>query len=63
MNWHIWFLQQAAQPFFLLAGPNVIESEEHVMKMAKHIKAITTKWATNHHAFKKKNIGQTKPVS
>jgi 2-dehydro-3-deoxyphosphooctonate aldolase (KDO 8-P synthase) len=34
---------QAAQPFFLLAGPNVIESEEHVMKMAKHIKAITTK--------------------
>ncbi|KAM0836909.1 hypothetical protein ACQ4PT_062029 [Festuca glaucescens] len=34
---------KAAQPFFLLAGPNVIESEEHVMKMAKHIKAITTK--------------------
>ncbi|VAH26221.1 unnamed protein product [Triticum turgidum subsp. durum] len=33
---------KAAQPFFLLAGPNVIESEEHVMKMAKHIKAITT---------------------
>jgi 3-deoxy-D-manno-octulosonic acid (KDO) 8-phosphate synthase len=41
----IWFLQQAAKPFFLLAGPNVIESEEHVLKMAKHIKAITTKWA------------------
>jgi 3-deoxy-D-manno-octulosonic acid (KDO) 8-phosphate synthase len=35
----------------LLAGPNVIESEEHVMKMAKHIKAITTKWATDHHTF------------
>ncbi|KAM3392276.1 hypothetical protein ACQJBY_013421 [Aegilops geniculata] len=34
---------KAAQPFFLLAGPNVIESEEHVMKMAKHIKVITTK--------------------
>jgi hypothetical protein len=38
-------LQQAAKPFFLLAGPNVIESEEHVLKMAKHIKGITTKWA------------------
>jgi hypothetical protein len=36
-------LQQAAKPFFLLAGPNVIESEEHVLKMAKHIKGITTK--------------------
>ncbi|TVU51404.1 hypothetical protein EJB05_02834 [Eragrostis curvula] len=34
---------KAAQPFFLLARPNVIESEEHVMKMAKHIKGITTK--------------------
>ncbi|KAG8093420.1 hypothetical protein GUJ93_ZPchr0012g21419 [Zizania palustris] len=34
---------KAAQPFFLLAGPNVIESEEHVLKMAKHIKDITTK--------------------
>ncbi|XP_021839584.2 2-dehydro-3-deoxyphosphooctonate aldolase isoform X3 [Spinacia oleracea] len=34
---------KAAQPFFVMAGPNVIESEEHVMKMAKHIKAITTK--------------------
>ncbi|XP_044322073.1 2-dehydro-3-deoxyphosphooctonate aldolase 1 isoform X1 [Triticum aestivum] len=34
---------KAAQPFFLLAGPNVIESEEHILKMAKHIKAITTK--------------------
>jgi 3-deoxy-D-manno-octulosonic acid (KDO) 8-phosphate synthase len=36
-------VQQAAKPFFLLAGPNVIESEEHVLKMAKHIKGITTK--------------------
>ncbi|EEC69018.1 hypothetical protein OsI_37813 [Oryza sativa Indica Group] len=34
---------KAAQPFFLLAGPNVIESEEHVLKMGKHIKGITTK--------------------
>ena len=34
---------KAAEPFFLLAGPNVIESEEHIMKMAKHIKAITSK--------------------
>lgn len=35
--------QQATEPFFLLAGPNVIESEEHVLYMAKHIKSITTK--------------------
>lgn len=34
---------QAAEPFFLLAGPNVIESEEHILQMAKHIKHITTK--------------------
>ncbi|KAK9182009.1 hypothetical protein WN944_025150 [Citrus x changshan-huyou] len=34
---------KAAEPFFLLAGPNVIESEEHIMRMAKHIKSISTK--------------------
>ncbi|KAL4345059.1 hypothetical protein AHAS_Ahas11G0240500 [Arachis hypogaea] len=34
---------KAAEPFFLLAGPNVIESEEHIMKMAKHIKTVTSK--------------------
>ncbi|GMH17093.1 hypothetical protein Nepgr_018934 [Nepenthes gracilis] len=34
---------KVAEPFFLLVGPNVIESEEHVMRMAKHIKAITSK--------------------
>ncbi|MQL85890.1 hypothetical protein Taro_018430 [Colocasia esculenta] len=33
---------KAAEPFFLLAGPNVIESEEHILKMAKHIKGITS---------------------
>ncbi|KAF7141400.1 hypothetical protein RHSIM_Rhsim06G0243500 [Rhododendron simsii] len=32
-----------SKPFFLMAGPNVIESEEHVMRMANHIKAITSK--------------------
>ncbi|KAF6162360.1 hypothetical protein GIB67_008489 [Kingdonia uniflora] len=32
-----------SEPFFLLAGPNVIESEEHVMRMAKQIKAIASK--------------------
>uniref|UniRef100_A0A7N0RGZ9 3-deoxy-8-phosphooctulonate synthase n=1 Tax=Kalanchoe fedtschenkoi TaxID=63787 RepID=A0A7N0RGZ9_KALFE len=31
---------KTAEPFFLLAGPNVIESEEHVFKMARHLKAI-----------------------
>ncbi|KAL8527661.1 hypothetical protein ACS0TY_005492 [Phlomoides rotata] len=34
---------KTAEPFFLLAGPNVIESEEHILYMAKHIKAISTK--------------------
>ncbi|KAD7479502.1 hypothetical protein E3N88_02638 [Mikania micrantha] len=32
-----------AQPFFVLAGPNVIESEEHILHMAKQIKAVTSK--------------------
>ncbi|KAL6495710.1 hypothetical protein OROGR_030273 [Orobanche gracilis] len=32
-----------AEPFFLFAGPNVIESEEHILYMAKHIKAISSK--------------------
>ncbi|KAL9257039.1 2-dehydro-3-deoxyphosphooctonate aldolase 1-like protein [Drosera capensis] len=34
---------KAADPFFLLAGPNVIESEDHVMRMAGHIKAIASR--------------------
>ncbi|KAH6836662.1 Aldolase-type TIM barrel family protein [Perilla frutescens var. hirtella] len=34
---------KAAEPFFLLAGPNVIESEEHILYMAKHIKSIASK--------------------
>ncbi|ERN09917.1 hypothetical protein AMTR_s00013p00172160 [Amborella trichopoda] len=34
---------KAAEPFFLLAGPNVIESEAHVLKMAGYIKDITSK--------------------
>ncbi|GAQ77932.1 2-dehydro-3-deoxyphosphooctonate aldolase [Klebsormidium nitens] len=31
---------KGASPFFLLAGPNVIESREHTLGMAKHLKAI-----------------------
>ncbi|XP_038992880.1 2-dehydro-3-deoxyphosphooctonate aldolase 1-like [Hibiscus syriacus] len=34
---------KAAEPFFLFAGPNVIESEDHILRMAGHIKTITTK--------------------
>ncbi|KAK4484947.1 hypothetical protein RD792_007552 [Penstemon davidsonii] len=34
---------KTAEPFFVLAGPNVIESEDHILHMAKHIKAITSK--------------------
>nr|POF01503.1 2-dehydro-3-deoxyphosphooctonate aldolase [Quercus suber] len=36
---------KAADPFFLLAGSNVIESEEHIFRMARHIKAIASKVA------------------
>ncbi|KAJ7546069.1 hypothetical protein O6H91_08G023100 [Diphasiastrum complanatum] len=32
---------KAAEPFFLMAGPNVIESPEHIMKMARQIKSVT----------------------
>ncbi|KAL2634729.1 hypothetical protein R1flu_006208 [Riccia fluitans] len=32
---------KAAEPFFVLAGPNVIESEHHCMKMARQIKSVT----------------------
>ncbi|KAG5024769.1 hypothetical protein JHK82_020671 [Glycine max] len=31
-----------ANPFFLLAGPNVIESEDHIQRMAKNIKTIAS---------------------
>ncbi|GER48116.1 2-dehydro-3-deoxyphosphooctonate aldolase [Striga asiatica] len=34
---------KTAEPFFVLAGPNVIESEQHILHMAKQIKAITSK--------------------
>lgn len=32
---------KGAAPFFLMAGPNVIQSEEHCMKMCRQIKAVT----------------------
>ncbi|GAB4814236.1 hypothetical protein N2152v2_001282 [Parachlorella kessleri] len=32
---------KASQPFFLMAGPNVIQSEEHCMKMCRLIKSVT----------------------
>jgi len=35
---------QGADPFFLLAGPNVIESEDHILRMAKHVKSIATEY-------------------
>uniref|UniRef100_A0A7N2LLT0 3-deoxy-8-phosphooctulonate synthase n=1 Tax=Quercus lobata TaxID=97700 RepID=A0A7N2LLT0_QUELO len=34
---------KAADPFFLLAGPSVIESKEHIFRMAKHIKTVASK--------------------
>ncbi|XLR08147.1 hypothetical protein HN51_063148, partial [Arachis hypogaea] len=35
---------KAVEPFFLLADPNVIESEEHIMKMANHTNTITSRY-------------------
>jgi hypothetical protein len=32
---------QGADPFFIMAGPNVIQSEEHIFKMCRQIKHIT----------------------
>ncbi len=31
---------KSSQPFFLMAGPNVVESEEHALFMAGHLQAI-----------------------
>ncbi|KAG5024768.1 hypothetical protein JHK82_020670 [Glycine max] len=35
-------IASGANPFFLLAGPNVIELEEHILRMAKNIKTIAS---------------------
>lgn len=32
---------QGASPFFLMAGPNVIQSQEHIFKMCREIKSVT----------------------
>ena len=32
---------KAADPFFLFAGPNVIQSQEHVFSMCRRIKMVT----------------------
>jgi 2-dehydro-3-deoxyphosphooctonate aldolase (KDO 8-P synthase) len=32
---------KSAQPFFIMAGPNVIQSEEHILQLAGKIKAVT----------------------
>ena len=34
------YVIQGAKPFFLMAGPNVIQSEEHIFKMCRHIKSV-----------------------
>ncbi|CAL8470474.1 g10016 [Coccomyxa elongata] len=34
---------KSSQPFFVMAGPNVIQSEEHVLRLARQIKAVTDK--------------------
>ena len=32
---------QSASPFFVMAGPNVLESREHALKMARQTKLVT----------------------
>lgn len=32
---------KASSPFFLMAGPNVIQSEEHCLRLCRQIKAVT----------------------
>ena len=32
---------KASSPFFIMAGPNVVESEEHCLKLARQIKSVT----------------------
>ena len=32
---------KGSDPFFLMAGPNVIQSEEHIFKMCRQIKQVT----------------------
>jgi 2-dehydro-3-deoxyphosphooctonate aldolase (KDO 8-P synthase) len=32
---------QSAAPFFVVAGPNVLESHEHALKMARQVKLVT----------------------
>lgn len=42
MNDNILYSQlKESTPFFLLAGPNVVQSEEHIFKMCREIKSVT----------------------
>lgn len=36
---------KASGPFFLMAGPNVIQSEAHCLKMCRQIKARLLHWS------------------
>jgi 3-deoxy-D-manno-octulosonic acid (KDO) 8-phosphate synthase len=36
----LWARLKAAEPFFLMAGPNVIESREHCLRMADMIQVL-----------------------
>lgn len=57
MNSFVGFnFEQAAEPFFLFAGPNVIESEEHVLHMAKHIKNVATKYGSDAYLFLNEHV-------
>lgn len=41
-----------SDPFFLLAGPNVIQSEEHIFKMCRQIKSVTDQFPGMKYVFK-----------
>ena len=42
---------KSAEPFFLFAGPNVIQSQEHVFKMCRQIKSVTDRRGVNKTLF------------
>jgi hypothetical protein len=44
----LWTRLQGARPFFLMAGPNVIESREHCLRMATAIQVRPMPYTVMH---------------
>ena len=49
---------ESLNKFFIMSGPNVIESEEHTMSMARKLKDIYSKYDIQYY-FKPLSIRQT----